>query len=60
MKPSNKAKIPAYIDVGEGQLRCPECGAMLGKGEHPEGGIEIKCRRCKAIIRFKKIRKTGE
>lgn len=55
MKPSEKANMPSYIEVGEGQLRCPECGAMLGKGNYPKGGIEIKCRRCKRIIRFKKI-----
>lgn len=47
----------SLIKVDESkELRCPECGKLLAKGDLGQGGsIEQKCLRCKRLCRFEKL-----
>jgi len=43
------------IDVNyDVEIRCPECGKLIGKGEYSESGQEFRCPKCFHIFAVKK------
>jgi phage FluMu protein Com len=56
MMPSAE-RTDSYIEIDpRKEIRCPTCNKLFGKGELGEGtSLELKCPRCKTIIRFRKL-----